>query len=80
MFARKIHLTLLLSFLWTVLVMAQSQRMRVKNFTTRDGLASNVVNCGLQDRQGYLWFGTNHGLTRFDGYRFANFYVEANGE
>ena len=60
--------------------MAQSQRIRVTHYTSRDGLGSNVVNCGVQDRQGYLWFGTNHGLTRFDGYRFVNFYVEENGE
>ena len=53
--------------------------MQSKNFTTRDGLASNVVNCGLQDRQGYLWLGTNLGLTRFDGHRFENFYVEEEG-
>lgn len=59
--------------------LAGGQRMHTTNFTTRDGLGSNVVNCGVQDRQGYLWFGTNHGLTRFDGHRFANFYVEENG-
>lgn len=54
--------------------------INIRNYTTRDGLASNVVNCGLQDRQGYIWFGTNHGLTRFDGHRFANFYVEEKGD
>ena len=59
----------------TTVVVAQTARIRATNFTTRDGLGSNVVNCGLQDRQGYLWFGTNHCLTRFDGHRFVNFYV-----
>lgn len=61
-------------------VAAQTSRIRAINFTTRDGLASNVVNCGLQDCQGYIWLGTNHGLTRFDGHRFANFYVEIDGD
>ena len=64
----------------TAAVVAKSAQIRATNFTTRDGLGSNVVNCGLQDRQGYLWFGTNHGLTRFDGHRFANFYLEENGK
>lgn len=64
----------------TTVVVAQTARIRANNYTTRDGLGSNVVNCGLQDRQGYLWFGTNHGLTRFDGHQFVNFYVEENGE
>ncbi len=60
--------------------LTDGQRIHTTNFTIRDGLGSNVVNCGLQDRQGYLWFGTNHCLTRFDGHRFVNFYVEADGE
>ncbi len=67
-------------FLAVTLVMGQHANVRTKNYTTRDGLASNVVNCGLQDRQGYIWLGTNHGLTRYDGHRFVNFYVEDEGE
>ena len=50
-----------------------------RSFTTRDGLASNVVNTVIQDRQGYIWIGTNLGLTRYDGYRFVNFFVEEKG-
>lgn len=72
-------LTLGMALVVAVTVVAQIPRLRVHNFTTRDGMASNVVNCGLQDRQGYIWLGTNHGLTRFDGHRFANFYIEENG-
>ena len=73
-------LTLAISFMVTAtIVLAQPTRIHTQNFTTRDGLGSNVVNCGLQDHQGYIWFGTNHGLTRFDGHRFANFYVEEDG-
>lgn len=77
----KILQILILCFLEsTIAVMAQTTHIRAVNFTTRDGLGSNVVNCGVQDRQGYLWFGTNHGLTRFDGHMFVNFYVDENGE
>ena len=43
-------------------------------------MASNVINTIMQDRQGYLWLGTNLGLTRFDGYRFVNFYHEEGGK
>ena len=60
-------------------ITAQTARPRIHNYTTRDGLASNVVNTAMQDRQGYIWLGTNHGLTRFDGHSFVNFYVEENG-
>ena len=40
----------------TIAVSAQTPPIHTHNYTTRDGLGSNVVNCGLQDHQGYLWF------------------------
>ena len=61
------------------LAVGQSLSVRTLHYTTREGMASNVVNTIIQDRQGYLWLGTNLGLTRFDGYRFVNFYREENG-
>ncbi len=45
----------------------------VHNFTTKDGLASNVTYCIYQDRVGYLWVGTNIGISRFNGYEFVNY-------
>jgi len=35
-------------------------------FTSNDGLAGNVINGILEDKQGYLWISTNHGLTKFN--------------
>jgi len=32
-----------------------------------DGLASHEVFCGLQDKDGFMWFGTRNGLNRYDG-------------
>lgn len=37
------------------------------NYTTRDGLAGNIVYSIAIDADGVYWFGTNHGLTRHDG-------------
>jgi hypothetical protein len=35
--------------------------------SVEDGLASHEVFCGLQDKAGFLWFGTRNGLNRYDG-------------
>ena len=77
---RKSYLILLILLAETIVAAAQIPHVRSRNYTTREGLVSNVVNTIIQDRQGYLWLGTNHGLTRFDGHRFANFYIEEDGE
>jgi len=51
-----------------------SQTPPYYNYTTKDGLCNlNVVDI-QQDELGYLWFTTNHGLSRFDGYKFESFY------
>lgn len=44
-----------------------------KSYSTADGLAGNVVYSIAQDKDGNLWFGTNHGASRFDGQRFVNY-------
>ncbi len=40
-----------------------------EQLTTRNGLSSNTVNTVIQDSKGFLWFGTETGLNRYDGYR-----------
>lgn len=44
------------------------------NFNTQDGLALPGVMCGLKDKKGRLWFGTNGGgVSCYDGTGFTNF-------
>jgi signal transduction histidine kinase/ligand-binding sensor domain-containing protein/CheY-like chemotaxis protein len=40
---------------------------------TEQGLPQNSVNAVLQSRDGFIWFGTQEGLVRFDGARFEVF-------
>lgn len=43
------------------------------HFSTEDGLVQNNVLSIAQDRQGFMWFGTENGLSRFDGLRWRSF-------
>jgi len=40
------------------------------------GLASHTVYCATQDKDGFMWFGTDAGVSRFDGIEFRNFTID----
>lgn len=44
-----------------------------KNLSVQNGLSQNTVNAILQDKQGFMWFGTKDGLNRYDGLSFRKF-------
>ncbi|MGE5833012.1 MAG: two-component regulator propeller domain-containing protein, partial [Acidobacteriota bacterium] len=54
----------------------RAERLPIKAYTTADGLGHNVVNRIVRDSRGFMWFATNDGLSRFDGYGFTNYSVE----
>jgi ligand-binding sensor domain-containing protein/AraC-like DNA-binding protein len=47
--------------------------LKVKHFGAGQGLGSPSVNCLAQDHDGFIWIGSNMGLTRFDGIHFHTF-------
>lgn len=49
----------------------------VEWITVDDGLPQGMVRAILQDRTGYLWFGTKDGLARSDGYGYTVFRHDA---
>jgi ligand-binding sensor domain-containing protein len=50
-----------------------SQEYGYTQYTSKDGLAGSTVYSIVQDKEGFLWFGTEAGLSRFDGTHFKNF-------
>ena len=44
------------------------QNVRCRNISMEDGLRSNAVRNVVQDEYGFIWFGTDNGLCRYDGY------------
>lgn len=41
-----------------------------RTLDVRNGLSQNTVYQILQDRKGFMWFGTKEGLNRYDGFSF----------
>lgn len=55
---------------------ALCQRYNFRNYGLREGLPQSVVYAIMEDHKGYLWFGTQSGVCRFDGNTFENFSTE----
>jgi ligand-binding sensor domain-containing protein len=54
----------------------RAERLPIKIYTAADGLANNRVIRIVRDSQGFLWFCTAEGLSRFDGYGFTTYGLE----
>lgn len=68
-----VQVVLLLTFFSSHAQVSMDDRLRMRRITVNDGLANNKVNDITQDKKGYMWFGTNEGLNRFDGYEIKNY-------
>jgi len=44
---------------------------RITTFSGKEGLLTDLVKCVVEDRDGYVWIGTDFGLFRYDGQRFT---------
>jgi len=63
---------ILISFLF-VLNPLLSQQLKFKHITSEEGLSTNFVKCISQDQLGFMWFGTQDGLNKYDGYQMKVF-------
>lgn len=50
-----------------------AQEYSYTHYNLADGLAGSTVYCITQDKDGFLWTGTEAGVSRFDGTHFKNF-------
>ncbi len=55
---------------------AQQYRILVEAISVEEGLSNRFVRSILQDSRGFMWFGTQIGLNRYDGYRFKTFNIK----
>ncbi|VAX27256.1 hypothetical protein MNBD_IGNAVI01-1121 [hydrothermal vent metagenome] len=70
---RKVFLTLMGMLFLIPIVYAQYPSVKFNHLTVENGLSNNVVNAVIQDSTGFIWFGTEDGLNRYDGYKFKIF-------
>src|SRR5262245_23427077 len=66
-------------FCWMQGAISQDYSYSMRNYKAMDGLPQSQVNIMLEDKNGYLWIGTEGGgLARFDGREFT-VYTTLNG-
>ena len=49
-----------------------------ERFSNKEGFNQNTISSIVQDRYGFLWFGTSNGLIKYDGYEFKTFTTQSN--
>jgi|YelNatPaOPRAMG01_1025707.scaffolds.fasta_scaffold00247_10 ligand-binding sensor domain-containing protein/two-component sensor histidine kinase len=62
--------TLLLPGLFTT-QFSQEKSVNYVHILSEDGLSQNTVHSILQDKKGFMWFATEDGLNKYDGYKFT---------
>jgi ligand-binding sensor domain-containing protein len=50
---------------------AQAIKPYFIHYSTNQGLSQSQVGAILKDKQGFMWFATQEGLNKFDGYTFT---------
>ena len=76
MIARACHMLLMIILIMSgVQTQAQSfsANYHFKHLNVQNGLTQNIVYHFLQDSRGYMWIGTQNGLSLFDGVKVINF-------
>jgi serine phosphatase RsbU (regulator of sigma subunit)/ligand-binding sensor domain-containing protein len=64
------NLLLASSFFTNSTIIFAQENFVFENFSIPQGLSNPTINCICEDKYGFLWLGTNDGLSRYDGYEF----------
>jgi len=52
---------------------SSAESLKFDHLTIEQGLSQNTVFCILQDALGFMWFGTQDGLNKYNGYEFISY-------
>jgi ligand-binding sensor domain-containing protein len=64
---------IVLACFFAPILLAQPTNLKFSHITLEQGLSQSTVNAIVQDAQGFMWFGTQDGLNRYDGYAVTVF-------
>jgi ligand-binding sensor domain-containing protein/two-component sensor histidine kinase len=67
---KNLLLILAVQFIFFYAAAQKTISLPFETLTINDGLSQGFVSGILQDKMGFMWFGTNDGLNRYDGYKF----------
>lgn len=62
---------ILLLLIFTFNLYSQADEIKFDRISTEDGLSQSVVTCIFKDKDGFMWFGTQDGLNKYDGFKFT---------
>ena len=55
-------------------ILVSAQPVNFKHYTVKEGISQSEIKCIFQDSEGFVWFGTQNGLNKFDGYTFEKYF------
>lgn len=70
---KKHLLIFLLISIFTCSILQAQPRYKVSNYSLDEGFSQKIISDILQDKNGFMWFSTWNGLSRFDGYTIVNY-------
>lgn len=73
---KRITLIFLYGLLLTLYLLPEEGNIKFEHISIEDGLSQNTVSAIIQDQKGFMWFATQEGLNRYDGYEFKIYWHE----
>src|SRR4051812_855163 len=67
----KVAAGIVLFFALFVVQITEAQKIKFQRLSVENGLSQNTVNTIFQDSRGFMWFGTQNGLNKYDGNSFT---------
>jgi serine phosphatase RsbU (regulator of sigma subunit)/ligand-binding sensor domain-containing protein len=68
-----IRFVLIFTFITPFILNAQKSNLRFEHISLDQGLSQSIVQGIHKDKKGFMWFGTQSGLNKYDGYQFTEY-------